>query len=294
MPNATLSNDEVADVLDRIADLLEAQEANPHRVRAYRNGADSIRAADRPVADVVRQEGAEALEELPGIGEGLSATIAEYVMAGRSSILDRLQGEVTPEALFARVPGIGQKLARRIVETLDIHTLEELEAAAHDGRLEQVEGFGRGRIRTVQLGLDALLRRSGAWRRASIEERPSVELLLDLDATYRRRAENDQLRTIAPRRFNPSGEAWLPIMHAEREGWHFTVLYSNTARAHQLGTTRDWVVIYYERGGIQGQATVVTKQDGPLSGRRVIRGRERECQRYYEQEASPHHDVSTP
>ena len=73
-------------------------------------------------------------------------------------------------------------------------------------------------------------------------------------------------------------------MHVEREGWHFTVLFSNTARAHQLGTTRDWVVIYYDRDGAEGQATVVTKQEGPLAGRRVVRGRESACRRYYDQE----------
>jgi len=93
----------------------------------------------------------------------------------------------------------------------------------------------------------------------------------------------NELRKIAPKRFNPEGEAWLPIMHAEREGWNFTALFSNTARAHELGTTHDWVVIYYERDGYEDQATVVTAKSGPLKGKRVVRGRETECQRYYDQ-----------
>lgn len=197
-----------------------------------------------------------------------------------------------PEDLFVRVPGIGATLAHRIVEALDIHSLEELETAAHDGRLAQVEGFGPARIRTLQLGLDALLRRSGAWRRPPLTERPGVGLLLALDEEYRRKAEAGRLRTIAPRRFNPSGEAWLPILHTERKGWRFTVLYSNTARAHRLGTTRDWVVIYYERDGAEGQATIVTKQGGALGGQRIVRGREDECRRYYRQEAATDRGVS--
>lgn len=294
MPGETPTNDEIADVLDRIADLLEAQEANPHRVRAYRNGADSIRAADRPVADIARQEGSEALEALPGIGEGLSTVIASYVNTGRSVLLEQLQGEVRPEDLFARVPGIGRTLAHRVASTLGIRSLEELETAAHDGRLEQVEGFGPKRVRAVQLGLEGFLRQSGRRRRAQRDERPGVDVLLQIDEEYRRKAEAGTLQTIAPRRFNPSGEAWLPIMHADRAGWHFTALYSNTARAHQLGKTHDWVVIYYNRDGAEGQGTVVTKQDGPLAGRRVVRGRESECRRYYEQEAARRHDVSTP
>ncbi len=54
-------------------------------------------------------------------------------------------------------------------------------------------------------------------------------------------------------------------------------LFSNTARAHELGRTGDWVVLFYERNGDSGQCTVVTETRGPLAGRRVVRGRESEC-----------------
>ena len=62
-----------------------------------------------------------------------------------------------------------------------------------------------------------------------------------------------------------------------------TALYSNTKRAHDLGKTRDWVVLYFEHEGAEGQATVVTEQSGPLQGKRVVRGREDECRRYYKE-----------
>jgi hypothetical protein len=112
-------------------------------------------------------------------------------------------------------------------------------------------------------------------------ERPSVGLLLEIDEEYRRKAERDQLHKIAPKRFNPESEAWLPVLHVKRQGWSFTALYSNTATAHRLGKTHDWVVIYYERGGAQQQCTVVTTERGALAGKRMIRGRERECREYY-------------
>jgi DNA polymerase (family X) len=290
------TNDEIAGLLQQIADLLEQQEDNPHRVRAYRTGAETVRSADEPVAGLVRQGNTAALEELPGIGRGLAAAITEFVTDGRSSLLERLQGEHNPEALFARIPGIGPSLAGRIVADLEIETLEELEQAAHDGRLAQVAGFGPRRVDAVQATLAGRLSRSAARqsrdRTAGDEadkseqetaERPSVNLLLELDAEYRRRAEAGELKRIAPRRFNPQNEAWLPIMHAQREGWSFTLLYSNTARAHELGTTRDWVVIYYERDGRERQNTVVTQNSGPLAGKRVVRGREPECRRYYDE-----------
>jgi DNA polymerase (family 10) len=91
----------------------------------------------------------------------------------------------------------------------------------------------------------------------------------------------DKLRKITPRRFNPDGEAWLPIMEVKRNGWALTALYSNTAMAHELGKTKDWVVIYYEKDGSQRQNTVVTAEQGPFKGKRVVRGREGEITEYY-------------
>ena len=112
-------------------------------------------------------------------------------------------------------------------------------------------------------------------------EEPALSVILDVDEEYRQQAETGQLRTIAPRRFNPEGKAWLPILHTEREGWSFTALFSNTARAHDLGKTRDWVVVYYEKDGHENQHTVVTENHGPLKGKRVVRGREKECMDFH-------------
>jgi DNA polymerase (family 10) len=284
------SNDEIADVLEQIADLLEAQNGNVHRIRAYRNGARTVRNSGDSIADLARNRGVQGLQELPNIGEGLGRIIQRYVETGHSGVLDRLQGQVSPEDLFTQVPGIGPELAKRIADELDIHTLAELEQAAHQGRLAQVEGFGPKRIESVRLSLAGMLSRS-AQRRAqersksgeSTEREPTVATLLDVDHEYRRRAKADELKKIAPRRFNPNNEAWLPILHTERGEWNFTVLYSNTARAHDLGKTHDWVVIYYDRDGEEDQATVVTGTHGDLRGKRVVRGREQECIEYYQE-----------
>jgi hypothetical protein len=113
---------------------------------------------------------------------------------------------------------------------------------------------------------------------------PTVELILQLDAEYRKKAETGELKKIAPKRHNPNGEAWLPILTTELEGWRFTVLFSNTARAHELGKTQDWVVVYYDEGGGEDKCTVVTEYAGPMVGKRVIRGREKECAEYYNTE----------
>jgi putative hydrolase len=106
---------------------------------------------------------------------------------------------------------------------------------------------------------------------------------LELDREYREKAQAGKLRLIAPRRFNPSGEAWLPVLHTRRGLRECTALYSNTARAHELGMTHDWVVIYCDDGTRELTYTVVTAQRGVLQGKRVVRGREDECLAYYQE-----------
>jgi hypothetical protein len=290
MPDGRMTNDQIADMLEQIADLLEAQDANRFRVQAYRNASGTVRAADDSIGEMAMEEGEGALQELPNVGEGIARVIRSYARTGRSEMLEGLKSEVAPGELFTQVPGIGEELASRIAEELDVSTLEELEQAAHNGRLEEVEGFGPERVRNIRVGLAGMLSTAAQRRRREVgeageeKEQPSVGTLLDVDEAYRRKAEAGELRKIAPKRFNPEGEAWLPILHTEREGWDFTALYSNTARAHDLDKTDDWVVLYYERDGQEDQATVVTETRGPLEGKRVVRGREAECRRHYKRQ----------
>ena len=113
-----------------------------------------------------------------------------------------------------------------------------------------------------------------------------MTVLLDVDAEYRRRGADGGLRRIAPRRHNPEGRSWLPILHSQRGDWHFTALFSNTARAHDLRKTDDWVVLYFHTDhGPEAQRTVVTESHGDLEGRRVVPGREAECARWYARKA---------
>jgi putative hydrolase len=278
-------NSRCADRLREAADLLEAQGANPFRVSAYRNAARTVIDLDENIADIIERDGLPGLEALPGIGRGIASALLEMARTGRWMQLERLRGNADPVQLLTAVPGLGHRLAERIHEELHVDTLEALELAAHDGRLDSVPGVGPRRAAAIRASLQSMLSRSRpkfvAGARPSAHG-PSVETLLAVDAEYRRGAESDRLPTIAPRRFNPTGEAWLPVLHSFRDGWHFTALYSNTAQAHQLNRTHDWVVIYfYDDENAEGQHTVVTETHGPLTGRRVVRGRERECRELY-------------
>jgi len=272
-------NQAIADKLLEVADLLEQQNANPYRVNAYRRAARTVASHTEPIADLTEREGTEGLDRLPTIGRSIALAIQEMLGTGRWMQLERLRGTLDPEQVFQSIPGIGPELAHRIHAALEIESLAELEQAAHDGRLEQVSGVGPRRARMIAAALGQMLQRRPSRPRVATPE-PDVELLLDVDREYRRKSSAGKLRKIAPRRFNPTGKAWLPILHTQRGDWHFTALFSNTARAHELGKTDDWVVLYFHTDhGPEAQRTVVTETTGALAGARVVRGREAECAR---------------
>jgi len=273
-------NVQVARRLNEVADLLRDQGANSFRVQAYRRGAETVARLERPVNEILEADGLDALRQLPGIGDRLAIAIRDIVRLGRLPMLDRLRGESDPEELLKTVPGIGRIHARRLHEELGIDSLEDLEAAAHDGRLANLEGLGPKRLTAIQ---DSVAARLGRIRTTDIPplDEPSIEELLDVDGEYRRRGDSGELHKIAPHRFNPQGHAWLPILHTQRGERHYSAVFSNTAHAHKLGKTSDWVILYYDGRAGERQATVITSQFGALKGRRIVRGREEECFRYY-------------
>ena len=280
-PHATLppaqDNSWIAGRLRQAATLLAAQGANPFRISAYRHAADAIEHSATDLRSVAEAGGHAALEAIPGVGPSIAGAVAEMLSTGRWGFLERLKGAAEPQALFFSVPGIGPTLAHKLHAALHLDSLEALEIAAHDGRLQQVPGFGARRVAMVRTALAELLARVRPPP-LRVTDEPDIELLLDVDREYRDSAARGTLRKIAPRRFNPSGELWLPILHTVREQWRCTALYSNTELAHRLGRTGDWVVIYFHRDASpEGRRTVVTETHGPARGHRVVRGREAEC-----------------
>jgi DNA polymerase (family X) len=270
------TNSQIARRLDELANLLETQGANPFRVSAYRRGAMVVAALPEPVSALYERVGIEGLEQIPGIGHRLAIAIRGLVETGRLPLLEHLRGEIDPVVLLQSVPGIGKVQAERLHHDLGIDTLEELEAAAHDGRLASVAGLGSKKIAGI---VDSLASRLGRVRQpqGGPAWQVPVEELLDIDREYREAVQAGILPTIAPRRFNPEKKAWLPILHTQRDDRHYTAMFSNTARAHRLGTTHDWVILYQDGDSGGRQYTVTTSHQGPLQGRRIVRGREAEC-----------------
>jgi DNA polymerase (family 10) len=132
-------NQQLAALFRSIAELLDAQRANPYRVRAYRRGADALLALDEDVAEVARRN---ALEDIEGIGSDLSEKIEEFLRTGKILMLDTLRMPL-PEQVKAwvQLPGLSESLVAYLYSRLNIGTLADLETLVRSHMLRTVPGF---------------------------------------------------------------------------------------------------------------------------------------------------------
>jgi DNA polymerase (family 10) len=135
-------NDEVATLLEEMADHLEARDVD-YKPNVYRRAADSIRAHTVDVATLHEEGGEDALTEIDDVGDAIASKTAEYLETGAVEELEELREEmpVDMDALTA-VEGVGPKTVASLYEALGVETLDDLEAAAEAGEVREVEGFG--------------------------------------------------------------------------------------------------------------------------------------------------------
>ncbi|HSD61103.1 MAG TPA: DNA polymerase/3'-5' exonuclease PolX [Burkholderiales bacterium] len=153
-----IHNADIAAVFEKIADLLEIESANPFRVRAYRNAARIVGELGRDVKGMV--EKGENLTGLPGIGDDLAGKISEIVRTGTCGLLRKLERELPPAiAELLKVPGLGPKRVRALWQELHVQTLDDLQRAAREGRIQALPGFGE---KTQQNILEAVQVRARA------------------------------------------------------------------------------------------------------------------------------------
>jgi DNA polymerase (family X) len=174
----SLENGEIARVLEDVGMLLQIQGANPFRVRAYENAARAVEDHAVPLRTMVA-DGAD-LTALPGIGKDMARYVTELVTTGRLSVLDQLTAEIPRTLLdLVRLPGVGPKRARKLWESLGVTTLDALEAAARDGRVAELEGFGAKTQQRILEGVARLRERGDRMRLVDADERiaPLLEYL---------------------------------------------------------------------------------------------------------------------
>src|SRR5579859_3474081 len=147
-----VQNVEIAELFNRYADLLDIEDANPFRVRAYRNAARVIGGDSRSMSDLLA-EGRD-LTELPGIGKDLAAKIATIVKTGTLPQLEEVERR-TPRALsdLMQLPGLGPKRVKLLYRELKIRSHEDLLRAARSGKLSALPGFGAKTVQKIMAGL---------------------------------------------------------------------------------------------------------------------------------------------
>ncbi len=194
-----MTNSQIADVFEEIADLLEFQGANPFRVRAYRNAARTIRDLTEPVTAIIADP-TRQLTDIEGIGDDLAQKITTLTETGElSQHKDLLQQ--TPHSVLAlmRIPGLGPKKAAALHKELGVKTLEDVKAAAEAGKVRELKGFG---AKTEKLILEGLAVAAAAeervyWYKADniaqslmehLRASPSVEQV-EAAGSYRRGKE---------------------------------------------------------------------------------------------------------
>jgi len=135
-------NADIAAVFAEIADLLEIEDANPFRIRAYRNAARVLKDFPQDIRALLARSGGN-LPKLPGIGEDLAAKIREIVATGGCALLQRLRGEL-PSSItdLLKIPGLGPKRVRALYHDLGVQTPAQLLRAARENRVTRLPGFG--------------------------------------------------------------------------------------------------------------------------------------------------------
>jgi DNA polymerase (family 10) len=161
------TNAEIALVFSEIADLLEIEDGNPFRIRAYRNAARTVETLGPNVAQLL-DEGRN-LSELPGIGADLAHKIDEIVHGGGTCALrEQLRGELPPQIeKLLRIPGLGPKRVKLLYTERGIHTPEQLLRAAQEGQLRSIRGLGE---KAEQKILEAVQAQLSKARRFSIAD----------------------------------------------------------------------------------------------------------------------------
>ena len=148
-----MTNSQIAEVLEQLADLLEFQGANAFRIRAYRSGARRIRDLPESIATIVTEDPSR-LTTLEGIGKGVAEKCITLVTTGELPQLQELLTEIPSTVLdILRVPGMGPRKAAMLYQELQVENLEQLQAACEAGQVQQLKGFGAKTEQTILAGI---------------------------------------------------------------------------------------------------------------------------------------------
>lgn len=153
-----MNNQQLADIFERIANLLEINGEVVYKTLAYRRAAESLRAYPREASELYREG---KLTEIPGVGKAIAEKIEELLTTGKLGFLERLEQEVPPTLLeLLEIPDVGPKKVALFWKQAGITSLMDLESAARHGHLRRLPGIGEKSEQRILAGIEALRRRS--------------------------------------------------------------------------------------------------------------------------------------
>jgi DNA polymerase (family 10) len=163
-PPRKWTNQEIASILYRIADILELQGEVVFKVLAYRRAADAIEHLPRNLQDVWQGD-AENLRQINGVGEAIAQKLDELLRTGQMSYFEKISKDIPP-GLFElmTIPGVGPKTVTRLWKDLKITDINALEVAARSGKLHDLSGFGAKTEEKILAGIEAQRRKKSSTR----------------------------------------------------------------------------------------------------------------------------------
>src|SRR5262245_24599977 len=215
-----MTNEQIATHLQHHATGLDGLGANLFRARSYRGAAFAIARLTRPLGEIFAESGRAGLEAIPGIGISMGYTIEKLLTTGQLHVLREPDA---PQRMLTTLPGVGPRLAEMLRDRLGVRSLEQLRDAVRAGKLRRA-GVKARREAGIIAAVEARLRQERAPVAPANE--PSVADLLAVDGAFRDQSQ--------------------PVYLAQRDGWRLRASWANTALAHRLGMTENWVTITFE------------------------------------------------
>lgn len=249
-----IHNQDIAEIFEKVADLLEIEGANPFRVRAYRNAARVVSGMSQSLADLAAR--GEDLTRLPGVGQDLTGKIREIITTGDLGLRRELEARTPPAlALLLNLGGLGPKRVQLLHQKLGITSTADLKEAAQSGKIKELKGFGPKIEQMILEGLGQLSAAEKRYKLVTVE--PVAESLVrHLKAapgvaeaiaagSYRRRRE-----TVGD----------LDLLATCREAFRVMdafVTYEDVRKVLARGDTKSMVVL---RNGLQVDLRVVPQE----------------------------------
>ena len=159
-----MENTEFAKIFWEIAEFLELKNENRFRIRAYQKAARNIEALSENLEDIYKKGGIKALEEVPGIGEGIAEKVENIIKTGKLPQHDKLLAQF-PKSFITLMgtPGLGPKTAILLYKKLKIDSLEKLKKFAKAGKLRGLPGFGAKKEENILKGIELKERVKGRF-----------------------------------------------------------------------------------------------------------------------------------